>query len=51
VNGALQFGNGGTVDILFLPPIRVNKNANKVAGLNLDTTVPPASAKVLTYKQ
>jgi hypothetical protein len=51
VNGALQFGNGGTVDTLFIPPLRVNKNANKVANLNIDTSVPPASAKVLTYKQ
>jgi hypothetical protein len=51
VNGALQFGNGGTVDTLFIPPLRVNPNANKVANLNLDTSVPPASAKVLTYKQ
>lgn len=51
VNGAIQFGNAGTVDSLFLPPLRVNKNADKVAGLSIDTTVPAASAKVLTYKQ
>jgi hypothetical protein len=51
VNGALQFGNSGTVDTLFIPPLRVNKNANKVAGLNIDSTVPPASATVLAYKQ
>jgi len=51
VNGAIQFGNGGTIDTLFIPPIRVNKNANKVANLNLDTSVPAASAKVLSYKQ
>jgi len=51
VNGALQFGNGGSVDVLFLPPLVVNPNPNKVANLNLDTSVPPASVKVLTYKQ
>ncbi len=51
VNGAIQFGNGGTVDTLFLPPLRINKNANKVAGLNIDTSVPAAGAKVLSYKQ
>jgi len=51
VNGALQFGNGGTVDTLFIPPLRVNKNANKTSGLNIDSSVPPASAQVLSYKQ
>jgi hypothetical protein len=51
VNGALQFGNGGTVDVLFIPPIRINKNANKVAGLNIDNSVPASSATVLSYKQ
>jgi hypothetical protein len=51
VNGAIQFGNGGTIDVLFLPPIRVNKNANKTSGLNIDSSVPPASAQVLSYKQ
>ena len=51
VNGALMFGNGGTVDTLFTPRLIVNKNANKVAGLDIDSSVPPASAKVLSYKQ
>jgi hypothetical protein len=51
VNGAVLFGNGGSVDPLFIPRLTVNKNANKVANLNLDTTVPPAAVNLLTYKQ
>lgn len=51
VNGGLMFGNGGTVDALFLPRLTVNKNASKTTGVNIDTSVPPGSAKVLTYKQ
>jgi hypothetical protein len=51
INGGLMFGNGGTVDTLFIPPLIINKNANKTSGLNIDTSVPPASAKILTYKQ
>ena len=51
INGGLMFGNGGTVDTLFIPPLIINKNPNKTTGLNIDTTVPPASAKILTYRQ
>jgi len=51
VNGAIQFGNGGTVDTLFIPRLVVNKNANKTSGLNIDSSVPPASAALLSYKQ
>jgi hypothetical protein len=51
VNGALQFGGSASVDLLYLPKLTVNPNANNVDNLDIDTTVPPASAKVLSYKQ
>jgi hypothetical protein len=51
LNGALLFGNGGNVDTLFGARLTVSLNANKLVNLNIDTSVAPPSAKVLSYKQ
>ncbi len=51
VNGAMLFGAGGSVDATFGARLAVNANATKVANVNIDTSVPPPTAKVLAYKQ
>jgi len=51
VKGAVMFGNSGTVDTTFGGRLTVSANVNKTTNVNLDTTVPPPSAKILTYKQ
>ena len=51
IDGALLFGGGGSVDTLFTSKLTVNANANKTTNINIDITVPPAGAKVLSYKQ
>ena len=51
VKGAMMFGNSGTVDTTFGARLTVSANVNKTLNVNLDTTVPPPSAKILTYKQ
>jgi hypothetical protein len=51
VNGALQFGGSASVDTLYTSKLTVTTNPNNVDNLDVDTSVPPASTKVLSYKQ
>ena len=50
IDGAVLFGNGGSMDALYLSHFRVNYKPDRFRGVNLSATVPPAGIKVTSFK-
>lgn len=49
-DGAVLFGNGGSVDLLFTGAVKVMHNPSKIRNVNLDSSVSPGGIKVMSYK-